>query len=464
MTKIFLSYVRTDEVFARELARSLSDAGADVWIDVEDIPAGMKWSNAIQEGLNACDLMIVIISPESVKSSNVDDEWQYYHSEAKPIVPVLLRPAKVHFQLSRLQYINFHKQPYEIAFRQLHSELRRKGVDLQPLRNVGDDVPLPAQKALPVIGAVDLRRGLIFGGATLLVIIVALVLVNLSPDTVANIPASATVPSVPTFTAVERAQFMRVQANSDWTPHTETINGAEMVLVPSGCFMMGSENGDPDEQPLHRVCLSAFWIDRYEVSNGQYRECIEAGDCTTPEGFDEGAEFDNYPVVSVSWQQAQDYAEWRGGRLPTEAEWEYAARGPDALEYPWGNTWQGWQTNFCDRLCTDDQRDDSVDDGFEFSAPVDSYPEGVSWVGAYNLSGNVWEWVSDRHLPDYYASLGEETQDPQGPRDGTSRVFRGGSWIDTEYEARSAYRSADSPDVRYGTLGFRVVVPIEGEL
>ena len=133
MTRIFISYRRDDEVFARRLATSLSDAGADVWIDVDDIPAGMKWSTAIQQGLKLCDVLIVLITPESMASGNVEDEWQYFLDEGKPVIPVLLREAEVHFQLRRIQYVDFESQPYDVAFAQLHGELRRRGAALDPL-------------------------------------------------------------------------------------------------------------------------------------------------------------------------------------------------------------------------------------------------------------------------------------------------------------------------------------------
>jgi len=140
MSSIFVSYSRKNEPFARKLARALSDAGVDVWIDVEDIPAGMKWSSAIQQGLDRANLMIVVISPESMASNNVEDEWQYYLDNKKPVIPVLLEPARLHFQLARLQYIDFHTQAFDVAFVQLAAELQRKGIMIVP--------PKPAEPQL----------------------------------------------------------------------------------------------------------------------------------------------------------------------------------------------------------------------------------------------------------------------------------------------------------------------------
>jgi TIR domain len=154
MPRLFISYSRQDEVFARRLATSLSQMGADIWIDIQDIPAGMKWSSAIQQGLDVCDAMLVIITPSSSASQNVEDEWQYYRDRGKPIVPVLVHPTQLHYQLSRIQHINFQNQPYDIALTQLHAELYRKGIMLRPPPNVAT-APIAAmrQQNTPAYGA-----------------------------------------------------------------------------------------------------------------------------------------------------------------------------------------------------------------------------------------------------------------------------------------------------------------------
>lgn len=128
MSSVFISYSRKDERFARQLATELSNRGFDVWIDVEDIPAGMKWSSAIQQGLDMANAMVVVISPDSMASNNVEDEWQYFLDQKKPVFPVLLRTAKIHFQLSRIQYIDFQRQDFGVAFADLEGELLKKGI------------------------------------------------------------------------------------------------------------------------------------------------------------------------------------------------------------------------------------------------------------------------------------------------------------------------------------------------
>lgn len=149
MSSIFVSYSRKNEPFARKLARALSDSGVDVWLDVEDIPAGMKWSSAIQQGLDTANLLIVVITPDSMASTNVEDEWQYYLDNKKTVIPVLLEPTKIHFQLARIQYIDFHTQDFDTAFVQLVAELQRKGVMIVPPKPIEPQPVIPPSPKPP---------------------------------------------------------------------------------------------------------------------------------------------------------------------------------------------------------------------------------------------------------------------------------------------------------------------------
>ena len=240
----------------------------------------------------------------------------------------------------------------------------------------------------------------------------------------------------------------------------------EQVYVPAGSFMMGSEDGATDEKPVHGVTLDAFWIDRTEVTNGQYAACVTDGACRSPQAnssytrpnYYGNPEYAGYPVIYVSWDDAVAYAAWAGGRLPTEAEWEYAAAGPVSRVYPWGDTFDGERLNVCNRNCPFDHRDDDWDDGHADTAPVGSYPSGASWVGALDLAGNVWEWVNDRYDVDYYWE-GPDVN-PTGPTSGEGRVLRGGSWNSDERGGRVSVRHYDSPVDALSNIGFRVVAPV----
>jgi len=261
-------------------------------------------------------------------------------------------------------------------------------------------------------------------------------------------------------------------ANEDWTPIEREINGVPVVYVPAGCFMMGSTDEEieatfqqceiangvgkcdrawyEDELPVHRVCLTAYWIGKTEVTNAQYRQCVEAEVCTLPGGtqYYDDPDYAGHPVVNVNWEQAKTYAAWVGGSLPTEAQWEYAARGPDGWTYPWGadaatcdlaNVWIG------DSGCVGNTK------------AVGSYPDGASWVGALDISGNVLEWAADWYSEDYYVTLADGVVDPTGPGNGDARVLRGGDWFNFIDRARCAFRSWYDPRYRLFDGGFRVV-------
>jgi formylglycine-generating enzyme required for sulfatase activity len=272
-----------------------------------------------------------------------------------------------------------------------------------------------------------------------------------------------------------------VTSNADWTlyaPYVQEFDGMEMVLVPAGSFMMGSTDeqieaafqgcqtatgGQCDrlwfenEGPQTQITFPAsFWISKKEVTNAQYRACVDAGVCTPPtnRAIYDDPDFADHPVVHVSWSQSNDYATWLGMRLPTEAEWEYAARGPDGLIYPWDNSFDGRKLNFCDMNCTIDWRNTNVDDGYGQTAPVGSYPEGASWVGALDMSGNVWEWQNSifRNYP-YDAGDGREGAANQGE----VHVLRGGSWYTYQTDNRTITRLYFSGE-RDLDVGFRLAM------
>ncbi|MCP4245829.1 MAG: SUMF1/EgtB/PvdO family nonheme iron enzyme, partial [bacterium] len=239
-----------------------------------------------------------------------------------------------------------------------------------------------------------------------------------------------------------------VTANADWTPVVAERDGVEMVLVPAGCFMMGSTDEQieyaaylegqrewfADEQPVHEQCFEEpFWIDRYEVTNAQFDAFGGAA------GLDSYRTDPNRPREQITWFEARDFCALRGARLPTEAEWEYAARGPDSLVFPWGN---------------DFVADNVVYEGNSLynTADVGSKPGGMSWVGAYDLSGNVWELVSTLYEAyPYHADDGREGV----PDDTDERVLRGGSFVLVGDDLRAASRSSGSPDGGSVDVGFR---------
>jgi len=237
---------------------------------------------------------------------------------------------------------------------------------------------------------------------------------------------------------------------------------AEQIFIPAGEFLMGTNDKDAQhflgngvaypEVPEHTVYLDGYWIDKYEVTNARYAICVEEGACTPPwvnfsntrEEYYGNPEFDNYPVIMVDWWQASAYCEWAGGRLPTEAEWEKAARGPKGNEYPWG-------TDFDPAVCNTSERD--------VGGPmrVGGFPAGVSPYGLMDAAGNVYEWVQDWY--EAYPGNRVITRD-YGQ---IYRVLRGGSFTTSKFHARCARRHFDRMDAVRADYGFRCAMDVSAE-
>jgi serine/threonine-protein kinase len=227
---------------------------------------------------------------------------------------------------------------------------------------------------------------------------------------------------------------------------TSEKDGMTMVFVPEGKFTMGSDNGEADEKPIHQVYLDAYWIDKTEVTNAMYAKCVADSVCKEPtytnsstrSSYYGNSEFDDYPVIIVEWTMAKSYCEWRDDRLPTEAEWEKAARGTDSRTYPWGEGIDCSRTNYGEKKrCLGD------------TTKVGSYESGKSPYGVYDMAGNVWEWVSDWY--DVYSG-GDSSLKDFGQK---YRVVRGGSWGTKGDFLRVAFRGWPDKDFPYGSIGFR---------
>ncbi len=227
---------------------------------------------------------------------------------------------------------------------------------------------------------------------------------------------------------------------------TGASNDASMVLIPAGEFAMGSDRGQADEQPVHRVSLDAFHLDVYEVTVSRYAEFLASQRADPPFKWNEATTGSqgNKPVTGVDWYDARDYCRWMGKRLPTEAEWEMAARGTEGRLYPWGNEHptkahaNAGQTKWR---------------GYDTLTNVGRYGPGKSPNGLYDLAGNLWEWVADWYDPTYYQYSPREN--PTGPSAGPLRVLRGGAWNNDSQSIRSANRAGYAPKARRNDVGFR---------
>lgn len=263
-----------------------------------------------------------------------------------------------------------------------------------------------------------------------------------------------------------------------------SVDGKIMMFVPAGEFLMGEnakvgfdsckEYNDPsgffedecqledyrDEEPIHKVYLDAFWIDQTEVTNREYKRCMEAGICKgSPaeypywrgdvpcdiEGLDceweqyfSNPDYADYPVVGITWNEAEEYCNWAGKRLPTEAEWEKAAKGTERRSFPWGDSFADYWANFCGRRCFSPQFNENFEDGYGDYSPVGSFPEGASPYGVLDMAGNASEWTADWYGKGYYQT--SPYDNPQGPDNGEFRVQRGGSAHSSINELRTTRR------------------------
>jgi len=217
-------------------------------------------------------------------------------------------------------------------------------------------------------------------------------------------------------------------------------DGKVLIALPRATFTMGSQHGYADEKPPHAVSVASFYIGKYEVTNAQYRRFVSASGHRSAGPWEKYASQwdESAPVVCVSWHDARAYCAWAGLRLPTEAEWEFAARGRDGREYPWGNAWDASRAVFSDNSGGRAQ-------------PVGSRPSGASAFGCLDMAGNVWEWCSSKYSP-YPYNPNDGREDPGGS---DVRVLRGGSWLDDAGGCRAAIRLDDLPGGFSGLWGFR---------
>ena len=464
----FISYSRVNSEFVVRLAKDLKAAGYDVWLDQLDIPKGARWDDAIEAAVERSSTFMIVLAPESIESQNVKDELSYAIDSGKHILPVVIRPCKIPLRLRRFQYVDFTDKPYKESLADIKRLLSNSQRLTQPpppeaavYEDTGSPSPLvsgalpqpeflaplesfrePAperknqlQRFMLPVGVAVLALAIV-GGA------VAFALNRNGPSAVPPPSPSITVtltPAPPTMTPTMTPIPVPVEVPDE--------HGVSMRLVSPSDFIMGSDAGMEDEGQAQLIYLDTFYIDKYEVTNSQYRACVTAGACLPPKklnsstraGYYNKPEFNSYPVVYVDWNMARNYCEWRGARLPTEAEWEKAARGPEGSVYPWGEEISCEEANFSG--CQKD------------TAAVSSFADAVSTYGVYNMAGNVYEWVSSLYKP-YPYDLFDGREDLEAPGE---RVLRGGSWlsVDRENEVRSAHREKADPATAKENIGFR---------
>ncbi len=433
---VFISYAKKDtQALARELKRRIdAQAGMSAWMD-EGLHTGSLWSTQIEQELEKCDVFLVLISPDVNREKTKEQDISFVRREIeqakedhKRIMVVLAQPAKIPLVLKGEQYIDLTRN-HQADIEKIIAELRHFQVSTSsgqiPILNeevwkkISDSMleksqPEPDLQPPPIDWS-GIFSLLGYGLGLLLVLGLCYGLYTL------------VAPASEVEKKIKEARTPLTQ-NSDWTPFAQTFDGVEMMLIPSGCFMMGAAG------EAHRVCIDEpFWLDKYEVSQAQFS--TNKGEKTQANTFT-GV---SLPVQNITWFEAKTYCERRRkGRLPSEAEWEFAARGPNNLLYPWGTEFVAENAVYAGNS------GDTV--GLVGTA------RGLSWTGVSDFSGNVWEWTTSRYLPyPYVASDGREDVSMAS----AERVVRGGSWLNEADEIMPSARTWFQPTTRLDNLGLR---------
>jgi len=402
MPQVFISYSRKDLTFVERLAADLKDSGFEVWYDLSNLEGGARWNRVIEQAIEDSQYMVVVLSPDAVASEWVDDEVGYAKRLKKKIVPLYYLPCKIGMVYVNLNYIDAQGRKYIDNFNQILRALNA-----------------------PPVGRV-------------------------SKPTPSAQPKQSQAESL----TYETPKPARTITNQPITNPPTLSNGMEFMRVPAGKFLMGSRDDNKlaydDEKPQHTVDIPYdYWMARYPVTNELYNAYVLSKGIKHPvDGWEKKKD---HPVVYVSWKDAMTYCQWLNSllkgelpaglvlRLPTEAEWEKAARGTDGREYPWGNQ---FDKNKCN----------TYEGGKGGTTPVGLYSsQGDSPCGCADMSGNVWEWTHSLYKPyPYQVNDGREDEKASG-----ARALRGGSFIDYVRNARCAYRNFNV--IPYDFRGFRVV-------
>jgi len=486
MAQIFISYSRKDFDFIEQLAVDLKVAGLNVWYDLSGLEGGAHWRREIEKAIKASLYVIVVLSPDSVASIWVEEETLYARNLKRKIIPLLYRSADLPLGFYSLNFIDVqggkYLQNYKEILRALdikrsdrefaekvvrekarleaeekekrriaEEKAEREAADKTAREKAGEEATEKArleaeeqarQKAIREKAAREKTLKSILSTSKPILRIIGIIgiviilfwfgswgfpkLASLIPTTMASLTATFVSQKTPTPT--------------EFPYSLETLDSKNVVmrLVSAGDFLMG-DNKYPDESPLHKVYLKSFYIDKYEVSNFLYKACVEAGECDPPKVLDfySNTKYETHPVVYVDWDMANAYCEWRGNgtRLPSEEEWEKAARGTTGWTYPWGFKLEGVKANYDNNLGT---------------VAVDVFPNGQSSYQVFNMAGNVREWILDWY--DVYPNGDLNASNDFGRK---FRVLRGGAWdLDVEY-LRTASRDYGSPKFSDNDIGFR---------
>ena len=494
--KVFLCHASADKPAVLDLYKRLVADGVDAWLDAESLIAGQKWEVEIPKAIRDSDVVIVCLSEKSInKEGYVQREIKFALdiADEKPegmifIIPAKLEECKVPDRLSTYHWVELiEEEGYRRLMRALRMRADKIDVTLQvpnswlqshleePAQKIALDSKLLQTQVREFVRLINSRflkkispRIIIAILASLTFVIVAALKPEFfsqppifsTPSATTIIPPSltfnhtlpaktftpsktptktATLEVMQTFTPSITITQKSASATLSFPVEITDAKGVQMVYVPSGSFTMGY-GGVVNQGPTRKVFLSSFYIDKYEVSEKMYAQCVQDEACEIPNAgvwrtidqYIDAKVNDNFPVVHVNWEMAGKYCEWREARLPTEAEWEKAARGSGNSLFPWGSVYNGNVANLCDKNCESVSSNSDFNDGYGWLAPVDAFSRGASSYGVYNMVGNVNEWVGDLYST-YY--IRDQLTNPKGPTATTSNshVIRGGAYNSDEW-------------------------------
>lgn len=393
--QIFLSYASQDRPVAQSIALALQEQGHDVFFDRDDLPAGEEFHSRIRAAIEQSDLVVFLVSPDAVDGGSytlteLEIVQQTWKRASGKLLPVIIRPTPIATIPDFVKSVTFLDTPGN----------------------------LPASVSAAVHRAeVTHRRRRLARVSSALGIAVVLAVVTYGVYT-----RTLRTPAVPQYVAND---------------------GAPAQLIPGGSFVMG----DDENSPRRQVYVDSFYIDRYEVTTARYAKFLAAtGSVNPPDDWElvDVRVHGEMPVTGVDWNDANAYCAWAGRRLPSETEWERAARGDDARRFPWGNA-----AATLDRANYANASPETYGGGL---TAVGAHPTGASPYGVDDLAGNVMEWAADWFAEGFAEG---DTRNPHGPATGTSKVIRGGGRFGPDYQMDSALRSYAAPDQSSSDIGFR---------
>lgn len=496
--RVFLCCAPADRDAVYALYTRLTRDGVDAWFGEEKLLPGQDLDLEIRKSVQAADVVVVCLSKEFNQAGYRQKEVRIAlnESEMQPegtifIIPARLEECDIPESLKRWHWVDlFEDVAYEKLMHALRVRADEIGTELRTSRGSTSDLvkkpitmrqtkPTPLSKApnrqkqsqspkkrpptsekpskKSTVSKVKAKKRKAIKTETIVALIgVAATIIAgiLSSPIIA--PVASPVPTSTSTLTAPLEMFTPMPYPTEISDIDLAGNSIPMRLVPAGQFAMGSDYGVHDGNLVHIVDLDAFYIDVYEVTNILYKACVYAGACQSPKNTSSYARnnyyangsFDNYPAINVNWHMAVSYCEWRGTQLPTEAQWEKAARGGlDGRSYPWGNIAPICRKEVENGAKFDDNdRCDATD-----TEMVGSYsPNGF---GLYDMAGNVWEWTGSLYRPYPYVSAdGRENLESYG-----ARVLRGGSWFNTEYLQRVSFRNKGYPALISNLIGFRCV-------